>query len=112
MPTTITIDISEVQDLIERLADFRRTVIEFIQIGLERFVMPRLKAAIPVRTGRLQASRIFVPQAGGGYFSWLPSGFYWRFQRGLPQEQQAIVRNVLPQVMRWAVQQARSKLKI
>ena len=83
-----------------------------IQIGLERFVLPRLKAIIPVRTGQLRDARVFVPTRGIGYFGWLPSGFYWRYQPGLPEESQAIVRSALPSLIVWAVQQARARVQI
>ena len=108
----ITIDLGDVQDLIDRIAEFRRTVIQFMQIGLDRMVLPKLRAIVPFRTGRLRAARIFVPTAGGGYFGWTPAGFYWRFQPGLGEESQALVRGALPALIRWAVAQARRKLQI
>lgn len=109
---TIRIDLGGVEGLLERLSEFRRTVIGFMQIGLERMVLPRLRGIVPFRTGRLRASRIFVATAGGGYFGWTPSGFYWIFQPGLGQESEALVRGALPALIRWAVAQARRKLNL
>ena len=64
----ITIDLGDVQDLIDRIAEFRRTVIQFMQIGLDRMVLPKLRAIVPFRTGRLRAAPDFRPNGGRRVF--------------------------------------------
>ena len=112
MAVTIRIDLSAVQELLDRLAEFRSVFIAWVQVGCERMILPKLKAEIPVRTGHLRAARQFYRHGGGGYFGWDASGFYWRFQEGLSERQRAIVRSALPAVIDWATGRARAQLRI
>ena len=116
MPATISIDVSAalagLGDLREKLAAFKVALVKWAQIGLERFVLPALKAATPVRTGRLRAARQFRQIPGGGSFYWEGSGFYWRFQPGLQERHREIVRDSIPDLVQWAVVNARSEIGI
>ncbi len=116
MATTIRVDISGalqgLQNVAEKIQAFRVALVKHFRIGGERFVYPRLLDAIPVRTGNLRDSRKFRTIPSGWAVYWDASGFYWRFQEGLEAGQEAIVRQALPQLISWAVAQARKEVGI
>ena len=112
MPTTLRIDTSGLDRKLASFDRFLPTVIEFLQIGAERFILPRLKAIVPVRTGNLRDSRRFRTTQGGFQFYWDRTGFYWRFQDNLGAQSQRIVQDSLPGLFQWAVAQARNKLRL
>lgn len=96
----------------EKLRALRAAIVRWAQIGLERLVLPRLRAAIPVRTGRLRDARRFNRIPGGGRFYWDETGFYWRHQPGLPEGQIQIIEDALPGLITWALRRARQEVGI
>ncbi len=116
MAASIRIDVSDalegLQDVGERLERFKAAILRWAQMGLERFVLPKLRDATPVRTGRLRGARQFRRIPGGGSFYWGREGFYWQFQDGLQERHRQIVRDSLPDLIPWAVRNARREVGI
>ena len=115
MAYTVRVDISrrlaEIADRVEELLDAFR---EYMRIGCQNVILPRLRDVVPVRTGQLRAARRFYPGRGTyvGGFGWDSSGFYWIFQEGLPEASQRVIDQLLPGVTEWAWQRARAKAGI
>ena len=110
MAATIRIDTSGLDQTLASFQNFRPTLIKWAQVGMMRFILPKLKAIVPVRTGRLKAARVFDRTENGGAFGWDRKGFYWRFQPGLPEESVRIVEMLLPRVLEWATAQTTREL--
>ena len=108
--TVLRIDTSGLDAKLASLARFSETLVAFLQVGAERFIFPKLKAIVPVRTGTLRDSRRFRPTPGGFQFYWTNDGFYWRFVGNLGAQSQRIVQDALPALFTWAVAQTRKKL--
>ena len=111
MTTRINIDISGalagLQNAAEKLAQFRVALVQWAQVGMQRLILPRLKEATPVRTGQLRRARRFRRITNGGAFYWDRSGFYWRFQPGLEESHIKIIQDAIPDLVNWAVANAR-----
>lgn len=116
MPTRVNVDIGGAVEKLEAAQEkferLKAAIIRWAQVGMQRFILPRLVADTPRRTGRLQAARQFRKVRGGGQFFWDQSGFYWRFQPGLPERQTEIVREALPRLIEWAIANARREVGI
>ena len=67
----------------------------------------QLRQATPYRTGQLQRVMRIGYRDGRFVVYMDPSGFYWRFQKSLPQRYQQIYNNLLPAMVNTALQQAK-----
>ena len=69
---------------------------------------PQLRAATPVRTGQLKAA-MQIGCADGTFVVYMnPSGFYWRFIRGLPMKYRGIADRLIPLMVDVAFTQAKA----
>ena len=96
----------------EKLQKFKDAVVRWARLGLQRFVLPKLKQATPIRTGRLRAARQFKAIPGGGSFFWAESGFYYEYQPGLQERHRKIVRDSIPDLIKWVLVNARREVGI
>ena len=116
MAAVIAIDISGalagLADFEEKLQQFKSAVVRWARVGLQRFVLPKLKDATPVRTGRLRDARQFKSIPGGGSFFWAKEGFYYQFQPGLQERHRQIVRESIPELIKWVLANARREVGI
>ena len=73
-------------------------------------LLSKFKRATPTRTGRLRRNMV-AGKASDGSLHYIiaarPSGFYWRFVRGLPEKYQRIYNEQLPLMIQYAMQEAR-----
>ena len=116
MAAVIHIDISGalagLEQFEEKLQKFKDAVVRWARLGLQRFVLPKLKNATPFRTGRLRAARQFEAIPRGGSFFWADSGFYYKFQPGLQERHRQIVRDSIPDLIKWVLANARREVGI
>lgn len=67
----------------------------------------KFRKVTPYRTGQLRDALV----AGRSNLHYIiaarPQGFYWRFQKGLPEKYQKIYNEQLPLMIQYAMQEAR-----
>ena len=69
---------------------------------------PQLRQATPVRSGQLQRAMQIGYRDGRFVVFMDRSGFYWRFQKGLPAKYKKIYDHLLPAMVNTALQQAKA----
>ena len=71
---------------------------------------PQLRQATPVRTGQLRRAMRMGYRDGRFIVYMDRSGFYWLFQKGLPQKYKKIYDQLLPAMVNTALQQAKADI--
>lgn len=108
----INVNLSGLEALPARIEALKQAIIRWLQFGLSRFVLDRMKQAVPRRTGRLRNSLRFRKLRNGGRFYFDRRGFYWIFQDGLEEDLIRIFNESLKDLIPWAVGEARREVGI